>query len=1061
MFFIQKTLGFMAVLMATTAAGAVTARPSMVTTPGSRMPTMAAYLNGLTSTTVSGGTSGSTAYLENAECIENYTSCLKGNDVCGSDFAECTNKSLFFSKRPLCTSVLMQCSASGIQDLFGVADQRQFANKDANGEYVYPLAGSVLGQLIEASYLANRYDTSTCVKRYTSCLQKTDVCGADFELCTDDTEFKKQKLFCESTLARCESDGIKELFGTTSTSSAPLNGSRLRIMIDEGLELASVNAINTCFRVADQCILNACAANPYKCKEGADLNVSGLVDALNAQDKGEDAKKVSDAWGQLSRNDVAGFIRNACQDTIGGNRFCYMTANNGKAPTQANLLDEDNRNDVFSDLYSKRMNNAMGVKIDQLIENFDNKTKQRCQDTVIQCAMSSCGGGSGLACYNIATKATNSNADNFDVDITRAESSIKSGCAVIVNEDTSCKYAMATLDSTTGLLSFATDSLFEKIFTAPSTTAGSDPLGVVGALNRRLAQNFSPVAMDNLTLQCQNAAKTCARNVCGEDYENCYRNRMDIYSGLTNTSDGSYDKSMNKVGGVLDRTIITGLCLESMKANTLCAELIRAKAYSSNAAVTDGGAVWGSANTVRDAWVNTGSTGLIGSSSLTKTCSADGGVVAESLPATADCGSSFTYTDENNQEQTVTYNSTPVNESMYAQNLAAQNIFQAAISELEIAAQGAYNAKLTQQMNRCLSSNNGGIVGNNENGSTFMWARLKSATVPSNYTIAGLKENQFERSSELYGSFCRVRVSLTSNDKNIQDRITQGNKTWGTAYFAAGDAFTCGSWIPKSELEALTQQVAKDATQDMEERQKRERRLMSWIGASALAVGGGVLGNQMQQGNILGGLTGKTGKKELDKDFTAEKANCISNAGNAEAAAGATDRLTNYTRVSAFEANMAVAKQSAKAMGLNVGGIEESTLATEWRDAMGKLASATTEPDKTTSNATAEKAAAAAVAAAVKLKGLCQGQKAKTDADGNVVNTKKSTYLGTGLTALTTGALGYLAINKIARSVQDGTLDKAEQAAKEEWMDEIGNHIKCVIGSEEVGSYGDIISTSM
>ncbi len=34
-------------------------------------------------------------------------------------------------------------------------------------------------------------------------------------------------------------------------------------------------------------------------------------------------------------------------------------------------------------------------------------------------------------------------------------------------------------------------------------------------------------------------------------------------------------------------------------------------------------------------------------------------------------------------------------------------------------------------------------------------------------------------------------------------------------------------------------------------------------------------------------------------------------------------------------------------------------------------------------------------------------------------------------------------------------------SAQSEWMNEVGNHIRCFIGPDEVGSYGDIISTEL
>ena len=122
------------------------------------------------------------------DCVEAYTSCIKGADACGSQFEECTTNVLFHAQMPKCLSVLAQCSASGINDLFGtssVTALSDVAEKNTYGEvtrYTYPTNGSVLGQMIEGAAIANKYDTQQCVKRYTSCLKKENVCGSDFEL---------------------------------------------------------------------------------------------------------------------------------------------------------------------------------------------------------------------------------------------------------------------------------------------------------------------------------------------------------------------------------------------------------------------------------------------------------------------------------------------------------------------------------------------------------------------------------------------------------------------------------------------------------------------------------------------------------------------------------------------------------------------------------------------------------------------------------------------------------------------------------------------------------------
>mgnify|MGYP003412458293 CR=1 FL=1 len=108
-----------------------------------------------------------------------------------------------------------------------------------------------------------------------------------------------------------------------------------------------------------------------------------------------------------------------------------------------------------------------------------------------------------------------------------------------------------------------------------------------------------------------------------------------------------------------------------------------------------------------------------------------------------------------------------------------------------------------------------------------MWAKLKSNKVPANYATAGLKPNQFVASNDLYGSFCRVRVTLQSDDKYIQDKINSG-ADWSTAYFAAGDAFTCGSWIPNDKLEEWAEAAGADARADKKATQPK---IAGWMAA--------------------------------------------------------------------------------------------------------------------------------------------------------------------------------------------------------------------------------------
>ena len=114
---------------------------------------------------------------------------------------------------------------------------------------------------------------------------------------------------------------------------------------------------------------------------------------------------------------VSRYIRSACADTIGGNKYCFMTANEGEVPTASKLIDEDERDNVYSNIYASRMNTTLREKIKQMADTFDKKTKDKCSDTIMSCAMRSCGSGLGSVCYQQAfdfQNPGNANSNNWE-----------------------------------------------------------------------------------------------------------------------------------------------------------------------------------------------------------------------------------------------------------------------------------------------------------------------------------------------------------------------------------------------------------------------------------------------------------------------------------------------------------------------------------------------------------------------------------------------------------------------------------------------------------------------
>lgn len=1034
MFLLKKSISFVAILACLPAAYAATARPSVMGNAARRMPTMSTYVTGTaTSTTTTSN------LLANAECIDAYTSCIKGADACGSGFEECTTKVLFHAKMPQCLSTLAQCSASGITSLFGTSNTTALSNvasKNKYGEvtdYTYPTNGSVLGQLIDGAAISNRYDTSNCVKRYTSCLKKENVCGADFELCTTNTEFKKQMVFCDSTLARCQSDGKIELFGSTTTTTTPAATSRIGQMISEGAALAAINAVSTCYKVVDQCILNACATNPYKCYENASTQTTALVDGINSGNADAATGASTTAADTVSTSAIAAYIKNSCMDTVGANKYCYATfLGNGAMPTASQLKDADNQEEVYDEAYAARMNTAMKAKITDLVEKFDTRAKQKCVDTIKTCAMRVCGGGNGAACYSQVFGATDKSINN-----SVSYNEIKTGCAAVVNTDLYCKYAAAN-PNTTGTYSYAyiNADAFDTLF--PEYQAGgTDPIGVIASLNATLANTYSDAAIAQMKKQCQSVATSCVKAMCGSDYVNCYRNRTDIYSNLTSTGDGSFDKSMNKVGGVLDYTVVLGLCLDTVKNASVCEQHLAIEQNKLKIQNKSGTGAWSDATSVRGGWIDAGgATSVTADTENVQSYDENGNAICTAK--NGDQGVCNTVDENGNVYDTPVM----VSYTTYLQTQAASSLFKDLIYDIEKEAQAKYNAKLTKEQNMCLSSNQGGVMGVKDTGGTYMWVKLKSTKVPKTYTVNGLKANQFVASNDLYGSFCRVRVTLQSDDKRIQEKLQDGTN-WSTAYFAVGDSFTCGSWIPNSELEEIANAVADDATADKEASQKRTRTWMTVLGALGGTVGGAYLGASLQDGSAFGKLTGLN-RVSVDKNSAASQSRlCNSYVTNAKV-----DENSADTKKAKIQNDVKMAIDSASQ--LNVDREVRDSVSEAFRDL----------PENCTGEENS-KACKDYNALLDRLGKSCQLQSSEASTSGNKSGAQSKTWIGSTVGAAAVGTAGAFLLNRATRDIQDSNMDAAQKAAYNEWMNSVGKHISCYVGGDEAGTYGDIITTSI
>lgn len=994
-----------------------------------------------------------------SECIESYTDCIKGGDACGTDFEECVNTTLLHGKMPQCNSILMMCPSSAIDTLFGVSSVTSLGMKNTStDEFIYPTVNSLMGQAVQAGEINNRLDTGSCVKKYTSCLQKDSVCGKDFELCTSKNEFKKQRVFCESTLARCQAEGKTELFGSATKTDTPAGGSRIDVMINDGADLAAVNAVSTCYKIVDNCFLSACRANPYRCIVGTSSTTANAAETVGDLETTKNLDLAKPLWltrsdsdalfgasamdNRADAKDISGYIQGACMSTIGSNKYCYATfVGDGRMPTAAQMRDEDSQMEVFTEAYNSRMANSAGMmsKIQDLKNTFDKKAKDACTDTIMKCAMRSCGGGLGSVCYK-KSKGVGINGD-------ATYTGIKRGCEAIVNTDPNCIYAAASLnegESYSYSYSYNDEGAFTTLFPAAKDNKG-DPISVIGKLNAALAENYNDAAIEKMEKSCRTSARSCIESMCGSDYSNCYRNRTDIMTDTYATGNDKFDKSMNKVGGILDFTVVRGLCGDSVKNIKACEEHFKIMTYSGEYERVDGAKTYKWQDSVSETWSTTAQ-----GYSLTDL----GEEMVESGMCTINPENTFSQDCKDRANAGMEYDCdtydemgclydvpSKITKNEYKLNLAVDTLFREVLRDAEQKAQAQYNAKLTKEQNKCLAMNNGGIVAKNDmTGRAYQWVKLKNAKVPTDYSVKGLSPSSFVASNDLYGSFCRFQVTVSSDEPAIQSYLANNkNSRLNNAYFATGDSFTCGSWIPMEDLEQIAAVAAtKDVCQSLyaknssrkgkklsndeivkqcaEGKLDYKQNLKAWLLSGAVgAVSMTTVADVLQTQTGLGGLMGsaapnKKRSAECEKIVSAYEA-------NKELIADA-DAGDTFSR----EENETVFGNVVYTYGSNSG-------------------------SNTLSNVKAHNNT---------LKTLLEKKCGYKDGEpGDVKGWKR------GVFDASLGIAGYVTAAGTAVGIMKAQNREEFTEAQKQWMEDVGSHIQCFVGGEEAGSYGDLVQITL
>ena len=596
-------------------------------------------------------------------------------------------------------------------------------------------------------------------------------------------------------------------------------------------------------------------------------------------------------------------------------------------------------------------------------------------------------------------------------------------------------------------------------FTLAETLIVMGIIGVVATLNATLATSYNDAAIEKMKKQCQTTALGCVKSMCGKDYTNCYRNRTDIVSGTYDTGNAKLDRSMNKMGGVLDYNIVIGLCMNTVKTSSVCEEHLKvAAAEWRNSQDTQSWGANPSDTSVRSAWKDANTTAINGNATDVIIACA---ITPEEAQTKENCvaydrAEPLNGACEGVMDEDGCLYSQPVMQSQaeYVLTNAGTTLFQELLADVEKEAQAKYNAKLTKEQNVCLANNNGGIQGASENGSTFMWVKLKTNKVPKNYPMTGLKPNQFSASNDLYGSFCRARVTVVSDDKDIQDALGSD----ATAYFAVGDTFTCGSWIKNSTLEKISRTVGerelckqgygtwKDGACDGSKLSTKEKIAYAW-GTVAPALGGMGLGLGLTESGLISKAIKKGNEKNNVSDGNDGKLSgyleqCVTYAEKAKTEAENAKGTTDYKEYIEYaEAANNAAKSAVLWCGRAGITSQEGCSRTDLPTRAGKE----NVEDRDTKNA--EKL----ISDMEHLKDVCTNY-VQYDETGK--GNKAARVAIPIVTTLAGGALGA----GITASVIKQKKENIQNEAAQKWMDEVGEHIQCFVGTDELGTYGDAVA---
>jgi len=311
-----------------------------------------------------------------------------------------------------------------------------------------------------------------------------------------------------------------------------------------------------------------------------------------------------------------------------------------------------------------------------------------------------------------------------------------------------------------------------------------------------------------------------------------------------------------------------------------------------------------------------------------------------------------------------------------------------------------------------------------------------------------------EPTADLWGAFCRVKVSLTSSDTEMR-KILQDNDKKTDAYFSLGDAVMCGSWLSQDFLNTVETEIRKKASDDADKRRdwasQNAGLIAGLVGAVAGGVGGGFAGNFIGK---------KLDEKENKKDDPYPGTSVTAFAEEIKKAQECMTHVKNNIAVMTGGKWKKTSKAICKSEG--TGGVGKTVIIyevvkDEGPGANNQITGACNDTNYSVDDVKCQEDGA--------LKALDSNvaalEKAKGAKEGAVGDSTKGADWGTGIGA-GVGALALgLGAGFMTQSIADKNHEleklKKEDEAVAAWFNSVGSKIKCVVGNKEVGTYGQTI----